>query len=74
MVQTTSRQAVHNNDVRSRPIIPAQVAERLQVKEGRVIQWLRDGNLKGFKIDRKWRTTTLHLNEFLDARANQQPR
>ena len=49
---------------------PAQVAAHLQVSERRVICWMRGGQLVGLRIGNQWRTSTLHLASFLDARAN----
>ena len=52
------------------PMTLAQVAAYLQVSERRVVQWLREGQLFGHKIDKQWRTSTLHVATFLEARAN----
>ncbi len=53
-----------------RSMTPTQVAAHLQVSERRVIKWLREGQLLGVRIDKQWRTSTLHLATFLEARAN----
>ena len=55
---------------KGRSMTPAQVAVHLQISERRVIQWLREGQLFGHRIDNQWRTSTLHLLHFLEARAN----
>ena len=56
--------------VKARPMTPAEVAAHLQMSERRVIQWLREGQLLGHRIDTQWQTSTLHLASFLEARAN----
>ena len=53
-----------------RPMTQAQAAAYLQVSERRVVQWFHEGQLLGYRLDRQWRTSTLHLATFLEARAN----
>ena len=57
--------------LKARSMTPAQVAAHLQVSEHRVVKWLREGQLLGVRTGKKWRTSTLHLAVFLQARANQ---
>ncbi len=54
-------------------LTPHQVAERLQVNEGTVTQWLRKGHLRGFKVGKEWRISPDDLQAFLEASANMQP-
>ncbi len=49
---------------------PPQVARRLQVNERTVTQWLRKGNLRGFKIGKEWRISPRDLEVFLEQSAN----
>ena len=56
--------------VENRALSPAQVAFRLQVSEDRVVRWLSAGQLRGLRIGDQWRTSTLFLARFLEARAN----
>lgn len=51
-------------------LTPPQVAERLQVNERTVTQWLRKGHLRGFKIGKEWRVAQKDLVEFLEHSAN----
>jgi excisionase family DNA binding protein len=53
-----------------RLLTPPQVAERLQVNERTVTQWLRKGHLRGFKIGKEWRVSEIDLETFIEARAN----
>ncbi len=48
----------------------SQVAERLQIDERIIIQWLRDHQLRGFKKDDVWLILTRDLNVFLGSRGN----
>ncbi len=48
----------------------SQVAERLQIDERIIIQWLRDHQLRGFKRDDVWLISARDLNAFLESRAN----
>jgi excisionase family DNA binding protein len=34
-------------------LTPPQVADRLQIHERTVTRWLRDGNLRGFKLGKE---------------------
>ena len=54
-------------------LTPPQVAERLQVNERTVTQWLRKGYLRGFKIGKEWRVSEADLKTFLEASANKPP-
>ncbi len=47
-------------------LTPPQVAERLQVTERTVYQWLRDGRLVGLKLGRLWRIRPEDLEAFLE--------
>ena len=47
-------------------LTPAQVAERLQVTERTVYEWLRDGRLVGLKLGRLWRIRSEDLEAFLE--------
>ena len=49
---------------------PPQVARRLQVNERTVTQWLRKGNLRGFKVGKEWRVSPRDLEVFLEQSAN----
>lgn len=51
-------------------LTPPQVAQRLQVNERTVTQWLRKGHLRGFKIGKEWRISSRDLQSFLDDNAN----
>lgn len=55
-------------------LTPPQVAERLQVNERTVTQWLRKGHLRGFKIGKEWRISARDLEAFLNGSANVPPR
>ena len=48
----------------------SQVAERLQIDERTIIQWLCDHQLRGFKRDDVWLILTRDLNAFLESRGN----
>jgi excisionase family DNA binding protein len=47
-----------------------QVADRLQVNERTVTQWLRRGRLRGFKIGQEWRVSSRDLEAFQEHRAS----
>jgi excisionase family DNA binding protein len=51
-------------------LTPTDVANRLQVNERTVCQWLREGRLRGFKIGKEWRISPDDLQAFLEASAN----
>ncbi len=51
-------------------LTPPQVAQRLQVNERTVTQWLRRGHLRGFKIGKEWRVSSRDLEAFLEHSAN----
>jgi excisionase family DNA binding protein len=51
-------------------LTPSDVANRLQMNERTVTQWLRKGHLRGFKIGKEWRISEADLEAFLEARAN----
>jgi len=46
-------------------LTPAQIAERLGVAERTVYRWLRQGNLRGVKVGRRWRIAEGDLDTFL---------
>ena len=54
----------------TRLLTPTQVAQRLQVNERTITQWLRKGHLRGFKIGKEWRISAGDLDAFLDQSAN----
>ncbi len=54
-------------------LTPTDVANRLQVNERTVTQWLRKGHLRGFKVGKEWRISSNDLQAFLEASANMQP-
>ncbi len=54
-------------------LTPTDVANRLQVNERTVAQWLRRGHLRGFKIGKGWRISPDDLQAFLEASANMPP-
>ncbi len=51
-------------------LTPVDVANRPQVNERTVTQWLRKGHLRGFKIGKEWRVSVKDLDAFLEAGAN----
>ncbi len=51
-------------------LTPVDIANRLQVNERTVTQWLRKGHLRGFKVGREWRVSVKDLEAFLEASAN----
>ncbi len=46
---------------------PVEVARRLKVKKRTVLEWLRQGKLKGLKLGRLWRIRTRDLDQFLQS-------
>ncbi len=54
-------------------LTPTDVANRLQVNERTVTQWLRKGHLRGFKVGKEWRISPDDLQAFLEASANIPP-
>ncbi len=56
-----------NND---KLLTPVDIANRLQVNERTVTQWLRNGHLRGFKVGKEWRVSVKDLEAFLEASAN----
>ncbi len=54
-------------------LTPVDVANRLQVDERTVTQWLRKGRLRGFKVGKEWRISPDDLQAFLEASANMPP-
>ncbi len=56
-----------------RLLTPPQVAERLQIDERNVTQWLRKGHLRGFKLGKVWRVSAADLGKFLEASPNKPP-
>ena len=51
-------------------LTPFDVANRLQMNERTVTQWLRNGHLRGFKIGKEWLVSDVDLDAFLEASAN----
>ncbi len=56
-----------NND---KLLTPVDVANRMQVNERTVTQWMRKGHLRGFKVGKGWRVSVKDLEAFLEAGAN----
>ena len=56
-----------NND---KLLTPTDIANRLQMNERTVTQWLRNGHLRGFKIGKEWRVSVKDLEALLEASAN----
>ncbi len=56
-----------NND---KLLTPVDIANRLQVNERAVTQWLRKGHLRGFKVGKEWRVSVKDLEALLEAGAN----
>ncbi|MCE7874680.1 DNA-binding protein [bacterium CPR1] len=46
---------------------PVEVARRLKVKKRTVLEWLRQGKLKGLKLGRLWRIRARDLDQFLQS-------
>ncbi len=51
-------------------LTPTDIANRLQMSERTVTQWLRKGHLRGFKIGKEWRVSVNDLEALLEASAN----
>ncbi len=51
-------------------LTPVDVAKSLQTTERTVVQWLRKGHLRGFKIGKEWRVSAEDLEAYLEAGAN----
>ena len=51
-------------------LTPVDIANRLQVNERTVTQWLRKGHLRGFKVGKEWRVSSRDLEAFLEQSAN----
>ena len=51
-------------------LTPTDVANRLQVNERTVTQWLRKGLLRGYKFRNQWRIVAKDLDAFLEAGVN----
>ena len=47
-------------------LTPAQVAERLQITERTVYEWIRGGKLTALKLGRLWRIRQDELEAFLE--------
>jgi len=47
-------------------LTPAQVAERLQITERTVYEWIRGGKLTALKLGRLWRIRQDDLEAFLE--------
>ena len=52
-------------------LTPAQAAERLQVTERTVYQWLRHGTLPGHRLGRLWRIHPRDFDSFLQSARRQ---
>ncbi len=55
---------------RARILTSRRIAERLQISEREVLQWLRGGDLRGLWTDDGWRVSERGLEAFLEERAN----
>jgi len=62
-----ARRPMMNND---KLLTPVDIANRLQVNERTVTQWLRKGHLRGFKVGKEWRVSVMDLEALLEASAN----
>ncbi len=51
-------------------LTPVDIAKSLQVKERTVVQWLRKGHLRGFKVGKEWRVSVNDLEAYLESGAN----
>ncbi len=51
-------------------LTPVDIANRLQVNDRTVTQWLRKGHLRGFKVGKEWRVSVNDLEALLEANAN----
>ncbi len=51
-------------------LTPVDIANRLQVNERTVTQWLRKDHLRGFKVGKEWRVSVEDLEAFLEVSAN----
>ena len=51
-------------------LTPPRVACTLQMSETRVLGWLKNGDLRGLKINRRWYVSPGQLEAFLEGRAN----
>ena len=54
-------------------LTPEQVAERLQVTERTVYEWLRRGTLPALKLGRLWRIRPEDLEGFLESARTKAP-
>ncbi len=70
--EQTSRQIVPSNFRwgAERFLTSPQISRRLQVSETRVLEWLKNGDLRGLKTRRRWYVSARQLEVFLEARAN----
>ncbi len=48
----------------------AQNADALQLTESTITRWLRNGRLRGFKVGKDWRVSTIDFDAFLEEQAN----
>jgi excisionase family DNA binding protein len=48
---------------------PEEAADALRVKVRSVMEWLRQGKLKGVKLGRLWRIKESDLKAFIDGKA-----
>ncbi len=55
---------------RARSLTSRRIAVRLQISEREVLQWLREGDLRGLRTDNEWRVSERQLDAFLEERAN----
>ncbi len=54
----------------TKTLTPRRIAERLQISERRVLQWLRGGELRGLRTDDGWRVLERQFEAFLEEKAN----
>jgi excisionase family DNA binding protein len=48
-------------------LTPEQVAERLQLSQHTILEYLRSRRLRGVKLDRHWRVRETDLQAFIEA-------
>ena len=58
------------SSMEQRLLTPAEVAKCLQINEHTVLDWLRNGLLRGFKLGKAWRVSPEDFEDFLERRAN----
>jgi excisionase family DNA binding protein len=55
----------------SKPMLTVhEIADLLKMRESTVRAWIRDGDLRAFKMGRDWRVSVKDLEAFMDDHAN----